>query len=107
MIFYVFYKFAVLNLIFSFRIYIWVLGMFLFLADRSLAGLGREQREGVGRIPARPVAGGEVEVAREDQEFERYLGVVLDRLGVAGRVVVGERQGAAARLFQQGMDGIE
>ena len=73
MIFYVFYKFAVLNLIFSFRIYIWVLGMFLFLADRSLAGLGREQREGVGRIPARPVAGGGDRRAKELEGVEANL----------------------------------
>ena len=58
--------------------------MFLFLADRSLAGLGREQREGVGRIPARGLAGGEGKVGERHEEVAAHLRVSLVGSGVAG-----------------------
>jgi len=89
---YVFYKFAALNLILTFRFYIWVLRTFFFLVDRSLAGLGREQREGASRIPARRLAGGEGKVGEKGEESRAHLLV-----GFGGSGMVGEGRAAEQR----------
>ena len=59
-----------------------------FIAIESLADFG-EGIEEAGRIPARWLAGGEGEVAREVEQFKANLWVVVTRLEVVSRVVVG------------------
>ena len=55
-----------------------------------------EDREGAGRIPARRVAGSEGQGARKQERLEANLWVLVARLEVADRVVVGEEVRAAA-----------
>ena len=59
-----------------------------FIAIKSLAVFGEGTEEG-GRIPVRWLAGGEWEVAREVEQLKANLWVVVTRLEVVGRVVVG------------------
>ena len=68
-----------------------------FSAIKSLAGFGEGTEEG-GLIPARWLAGEGV-VAREVEQFKANLWVVVTRLEVAGRVVVGVGQSAAAGVI--------
>ena len=72
-----------------------------FIAIESLACFG-EGTEEAGRIPARWLAGGEGEVAREVEQFKANLCVVVTRLEVAGRVVIGVGQSATARVLVDG-----
>ena len=72
-----------------------------FIAIKSLAGFGEGTEEG-GRIPARWLAGGEGEVAREVEQFKANLWVVVTWLEVAGRVVIGVGQSATARVLVDG-----
>ena len=65
-----------------------------------MAGFGEGTEEG-GRIPARWLAG-EGEVAREVEQFKANLWVVVTRLEVAGRVVVGVGQSTTARVLVDG-----
>jgi hypothetical protein len=52
--------------------------------------------EGICRVPARIVAGGEEGLARELEEIKAHLLVCRDGHGVAGRSLVGDGQSAAA-----------
>ena len=71
-----------------------------FIAIKSLAGFGEGTEEG-GRIPARWLAGDGV-VAREVEQFKANLCVVVTRLEVAGRVVIGVGQSAMASVLVDG-----
>ena len=69
-----------------------------FIAIKSLAVFGEGTEEG-GRIPVRWLAGGEWEVAREVEQLKANLWVVVTRLEVVSRVVVGVGQSATARVL--------
>ena len=63
-----------MNLGFSFSFYTWVPGTFSFLADRPLAGGGKNRGGGGGgRIPVRRLAGGEGKAGENGEEVDANL----------------------------------